>query len=279
METFPAAVARVALVGDRSPHVRAHQRIPAVLDALREHDGLIIDAYWVATDDAEHDDAHDDGGSLPGFDGIWVLPGSPYRSMEGALTAVRHAREGQIPYLGSCGGFQHAMLEFARDVAGLPGAGHAEYGAAGEDPLIVPLDCSLVGHELSVRVQAGSLAERILGCDRTVERYHCSYGLNPAYLDLLRAHGMRFTGEAGGGDVRIAELPAHPFFLATLFQPELAPCEPRPHPIIRAFARAAVARASARIGAPAPSDVPAPGNVPASAGAAVGPAGARTASS
>lgn len=264
METFlPDAVARVALVGDRSPHVRAHQRIPALLEALREHDGLIVDAYWIATDDAEHDDA-----GLPGFDGIWVLPGSPYRSQAGALTAIRYAREGQIPYLGSCGGFQHAMLEFAHDVAGLSGAGHAEYGDAGENPLIVPLKCSLVGHELSVRVQAGSLAERILGCDRTVERYHCSYGLNRAHLDVLRAHGMRFTGVADDGDVRIAELPAHPFFLATLFQPELAPCEPRPHPIIRAFARAAVAHASGQVGpgAAAPSDVPVPGNVATAAG-------------
>lgn len=261
MELFPpAAVARVALIGDRSPHVRAHQRIPALLDALREHEGLVLDAYWIATDDAERDD-----GALAGFDGIWVLPGSPYRSMDGALTAVRYARKGRIPFLGSCGGFQHAVLEFARDVAGLPGAGHAEYGAGGENPLIVPLDCSLVGHELSVRVQAGSLAERILGCDRTVERYHCSYGLNPAYLDLLRAHGMRFTGAADDGGVRIAELPGHPFFLATLFQPELAPCEPRPHPIIRAFARAAGARAGADARVPEPGDVTYPAGVPTAA--------------
>jgi CTP synthase (UTP-ammonia lyase) len=247
METFrPDAVARVALVGDRSPQVRAHQRIPALLDALREHEGLVLDAYWVATDDAERDD-----GSLAGFDGIWVLPGSPYRSMEGALTAVRCAREGKIPFLGSCGGFQHAMLEFARNVADVPGGGHAEYDTDAENLIIVPLACSLVGHELAVHVQAGSLAERILGCDRTVERYHCSYGLNPAYRDLLRANGMRFTGKGDDGDVRIAELPEHPFFLATVFQPELAPCEPRPHPIIRAFARAAVARAGSAAGVPA----------------------------
>jgi CTP synthase (UTP-ammonia lyase) len=76
-----------------------------------------------------------------------------------------------------------------------------------------------------------------------VERYHCGYGLNPQYLDVLSAHGMRFTGH-DGPDVRIAELPGHPFFLSTLFQPELAIDDGRCHPIVRAFAYAAVAHAA-----------------------------------
>jgi len=234
METpSPAGPARLALVGDRSPHVRAHQRIPVLLDALRRHEGLALDSYWIPTEDAAGG-----GDSLAGFDGIWLVPGSPYRSMEGGLAAARRAREGLIPFLGTCGGFQHALLEFARTVAGAGNAAHAEYTPGEDELLIVPLACSLVGHELAVRVTPGSLAERALGTERTVERYHCSYGLNQAYLSVLRQHGMRFTGEDDDGEVRIAELPGHPFFLLTLFQPELAPAEPRPHPMIRAFARA-----------------------------------------
>jgi CTP synthase (UTP-ammonia lyase) len=241
----PTAPARLALVGDRSPHVRAHQRIRAVLDALRERDGLALDAYWIATPDAQRDPD-----ALAGFDGIWVTPGSPYESMEGAIAAVRCARVTPVPYLGTCGGFQHALLEFARDVCGLAGAGHAEYTPDGDDLVVVPLACSLAGHEVEVRMAPGSLAERALGAEATVERYHCSYGLNPAYLGLLRSHGMRFTGTDADGEVRAAELPDHPFFLATLFQPELAP-GPRPHPIVAAFARAVVANAAARAATPA----------------------------
>lgn len=238
LETFPTA--RVALVGDRSPSVRAHTRIPALLEALAQHDQLVLDAYWIPTEDAES------AGALNGFDAIWLVPGSPYRSEAGALAAPRSAREQGIPFLGTCGGFQHAVLEFARDVCGLTGVNHAENRPEAEDLLIVPLACSLVGHEGAVKVEVGSLAERVLGAERTVERYHCSYGTSPAYLDVLRAHGLRFSGVDEAGDVRVAELPGHPFFLATLFQPELTGDGTRPHPIIRALASAAVERANKR---------------------------------
>ncbi|GLW32476.1 CTP synthase C-terminal region-related (seleno)protein [Actinoplanes regularis] len=230
----------IALVGDRSPTVRAHTRIPLVLDALRESEGLDLDVYWVPTPAAEDPEA------LRGFDGIWLVPGSPYRSEAGGVAAARAARVEGIPFLGTCGGFQHAMLEFARDVCGLTTALHTENGSpAGSTgaELIVPLACSLAGHEAAVELTPGSLAERLLGTARTVERYHCSYGLSPAYLDLLTSRGLRFTGHDESGEVRVAELPGHPFYLATLFQPELA--SEAPHPLIRGFAQAVVRNSAA----------------------------------
>lgn len=233
--------ARVALVCDRSPGVLAHARIPGLLAALAEREQLVLDAYWIPTGDAESADG------LDRFDAIWLLPGSPYRSEAGAVRAVRIAREQGIPFLGTCGGFQHALLEFARDVCGLA-VGHAENQPEAEDPLIVPLACSLVGHEGAVVLEPGSLAERVLGVERSVERYHCAYGAGPRHLDLLRAHGLRFSGSDEAGEVRIAELPGHPFFFATLFQPELAGDGTRPHPVIRALAAAAVRHAAAHAG-------------------------------
>jgi CTP synthase (UTP-ammonia lyase) len=230
--------AAIALVGERSAHVRAHTRIPILLEALRHQDGLALDAYWVSTDEAETT-------RLDAFDGVWLLPGSPYRSEAGAVHAVRVAREQAIAFLGTCGGFQHALLEFARNVCGHPDVAHAENTPDADPAMIIALACSLAGHEGAVRLTAGSLVERILGVERAVERYHCSYGLHPDYVDVLADHGMRFTGHDDTGAVRIAELPDHPFFLATLFQPELATVEgARAHPIIRAFAEAAVAHAA-----------------------------------
>lgn len=231
----------VALVGDRSPSVRAHARIPQLIDALRRRDGIVLDPYWIPSEEAER--------GLDGFDGIWVVPGSPYRSADGAIAAARTARERQIPFLGTCGGFQHALLMLARDLAGIADAAHAEYGPRGE-LVIVELECSLVGHEGAIAYAPGSLMRRIMGVERSVERYHCSYGLDSAYRQALADAGVRFSAHDDAGDVRALELPGHPFFLGTLFQPELAGDATRAHPVVRAFAHAC-ARQPAPAAAPA----------------------------
>ncbi|GAA3206733.1 CTP synthase C-terminal region-related (seleno)protein [Actinocorallia longicatena] len=229
--------ARIALVGNRSENIRAHARVPRMIQALADRDQLVLDAYWIPTEEAHQ--------GLEAFDGIWLLPGSPYRSETGAVAAVRTARENAIPFLGTCGGFQHAVLEFARNVCGLAGARNAESEpGATEDLVIVPLTCSLEGHETEVRIAPGSTAEALLGAERSIERFFCSYGLNNAYLPLLEAAGLRFSGRDTDGEVRVAELPGHPFFLGTLFQPELAGDGTRAHPILRGFASAAVAHSS-----------------------------------
>ncbi|WP_042374388.1 CTP synthase C-terminal region-related (seleno)protein [Streptacidiphilus neutrinimicus] len=240
--TTNTAAPRIALVGDRSPEVRSHQRVPQLAAALLDRDALALDLYWTGTDEIDSPEA------LRGFDGVWLLPGSPYRSEAGALHAARAARENGIPFLGTCAGFQHALLEFARDVCGLAEAAHAENDPDAEHPLIAPLACSLVGHELPITLLPGSLAERLLGAESSVERYHCSYGLHPDFPARLSAHDLVLSGHDAAGDPRIVELPqaTHPFFLATLFQPELAGDGTRPHPFVEAFARAATEHAQVR---------------------------------
>src|ERR1044072_5822437 len=104
--------AKLALVGDRSPSVRAHTRIPLLIDALRRRDGLVLDPYWIPSAHAR---------DLDDFDGIWVVPGSPYKDAENVIAGVTTARERENPFLGTCGGFQHAILELARNLAGIEG--------------------------------------------------------------------------------------------------------------------------------------------------------------
>ena len=229
--------ARIALVGDRSANVRAHARIPGLIDALLRRDSVALDPYWIATPDAVEAD-------LAGFDAIWIVPGSPYESAEGAIRAARVAREEKIPLLGTCGGFQHALLEYARDVCGLVEVENAEVTPEAEHQLIVPLECSLMGHEEAVMIAPGTLAARICGAARRVERYHCNFGLNAEYLEALTDGGLRFTGFDDTGNVRIMELPGHPFFIGTLFQPELQGDGTQPHPIIAALGAAAARHAA-----------------------------------
>ena len=230
-------ISRIALVGDRSANVRAHARIPVIIDALLAREGIALDPYWIATPDVGESD-------LGGFDAIWAVPGSPYESAEGAIAAIRIAREQRIPFLGTCGGFQYALLEYARDVCGLAEVENAEVTPGASAYLIVPLECSLMGHEEAVMIVPGTLAAGISGPGRRTERYHCSYGLNPEYLEALTGSGLRFSGFDDSGQVRIMELPGHPFFIGTLFQPELQGDGSQPHPVIRAFAMAAAERAA-----------------------------------
>jgi CTP synthase (UTP-ammonia lyase) len=245
----------LALVGDRSPSVRAHGRIPLLIDALRRRDGLVLDPYWIPSTEAE---------DLTGFDGIWVVPGSPYEDPDKVVDAIKVAREQEIPFLGTCGGFQHAILELARDLAGIEGASHAEYEAA--DPrvwpsgpysppnepagrgsaVIVELECSLVGHEGPIRYTPGTLIARIAGVERSLERYHCAYGIATPYIERLEQAGVIFGAYDEDGAPRALELDDHPFFLGTLFQPELAGDGNRAHPVIRAFAEAVATSRIAR---------------------------------
>jgi CTP synthase (UTP-ammonia lyase) len=108
--------------------------------------------------------------------------------------------------------------------------------------VIVPLECTLVGHEGVIRYTPDTLIARIAGVDQRLERYHCSYGIAPAFVAALEQAGVVFGAHDEDGAPRALELPGRPFFLGTLFQPELAGDGTRAHPVIRAFAEAVVSR-------------------------------------
>src|ERR1043166_1777744 len=127
----------IALVGDYSPLVVAHRAIPIALDLAQRANDVEVAWRWVPTREI-HDAARD----LIDFAAIWVVPASPYENMDGVLAAIRLAREIKRPFLGTCGGFQHALIEFARNVAGLGAADHAETNPAGSVLVVAPLACS-----------------------------------------------------------------------------------------------------------------------------------------
>lgn len=233
---------RLALVGDRSPSVQAHQRIPALIDALTTAAGPAIEVYWL------HSTAVSDPADVAGFDGVWVIPGSPYRSTDGVLAAIRAARTRRIPFLGTCGGFQYLLLEFARDVCGLTAVDNLEQNPDAADALIVPLECSLLGEESAVLIEPGTVAAAAMGPGPTTERYFCRYGLNADYLATLQSHGLVVSGRDERGDVRVAELPGHPFCVGSLFQPELSSDPTWVHPLIVGFAAAVRSHAAVMAG-------------------------------
>ncbi|MGO4881863.1 MAG: CTP synthase [Bryobacteraceae bacterium] len=205
---------RVALIGDYDKSVIAHQAIP---QALRLAAGAqqSIESVWIHT--ASIRDAAAD---LAGFDGIWCVPASPYASMEGALNAIRYARESRRPFLGTCGGFQHAIVEYARNVCGLREASHAETHPGAAVLVVSRLACPLVEETEEIVLQDGGKLKSAYGVERITEGYRCNYGLNREYETLLFRNGLRPTAHTLRGEVRAVELTSHPFFVATLFQHE-----------------------------------------------------------
>jgi len=226
---------RIGLIGDRNLEVRAHVAIPRALDLAGHGLPRPLEPVWLPTITLTHDIE----AKLASLSGLWCVPNSPYASMDGALSGIRLAREQKVPFLGTCGGFQHALIEYARNVLGMNEADHAESNPRAAVPLVSPLSCSLAGASGMIRFTPGSRAARLYGRDRATEEYQCSFGLNPEYRSRLEGGDLKVTGVDDSGEVRIVELDKHPFFVATLFQPELSAFRSVPHPIIRAFVEAA----------------------------------------
>ncbi len=220
----------IALVGDFSERHAAHRAIPLALGLARDRLGADVGWEWVPTRsiaDAPRD--------LAGFSAVWVVPASPYENTAGALGAIRLAREGNLPFLGTCGGFQHALIEFARNAAGIADADTAETCPGGANLVVTPLSCSMVEKSGALRFEPGSLLATAYGGTQAREEYRCNYGFNSAHRSALESKGLRFTAWDEGGDPRGAEIASHPFFAGVLFQPERAALRGDLSPLVLAF--------------------------------------------
>ena len=226
----------IAVVADFNP---ANETLVATNEAIRHCATALrlnVAAEWIGTETVIEPET---SRRLRKAGGIWIGPASPYKSMEGALAAIRLAREHHIPLLGTCGGFQHIILEFARNVLGIVDAEHEETKPGAARLFISRLACSLVGRSMTITLQPDSLIARAYGCTRVQEQYRCNFGVNPDYVDLLRSSALRIVGSDDEGVVRAVELASHPFFIGTLFLPQHSSTAASPHPLISAFLTAA----------------------------------------
>ncbi|HLZ63678.1 MAG TPA: hypothetical protein VKR06_42650 [Ktedonosporobacter sp.] len=230
------AMIRIGLIGEYREEVTAHIAIPRAL-ALAAHD---LDYYyeieWLPTPMLELDAEQ----KLAGYQALWFVPATPYASMDGALRAIRFAREQRIPTLGTCGGCQHMIIEYARNVLGMLEADHAEEHPDAPLLLITPLACSNTEITTTCQLLPGSRVATIYGVPEVTEQYGtCNYGPNAQFWPVLEQGGLHVTGRDSNGDARIIEIDQHPFFIGTLFQPERSALRNVAHPLIKAFLSAA----------------------------------------
>ena len=219
----------IGLLGDLDLAKPTHRELHAAVAMLP--DG--VDARWIHS-------ASDEARALDGLDGLWVMPGSPYADADAVEAAIAWALESGTPFLGTCSGFQYALVVVARELAGIASAAHAEVAPDAEQHVVVPLACSLIGQEREVRPLPGTRLASIVGTEPFIGFHWCGYGLDDSFAGALEAAGVVISARAPDAGVEGIELPGHPFFVGTLFQPQMGSTEGRPlHPLITAFLDAA----------------------------------------
>lgn len=223
---------RIGLVGDYNPDVTAHRAIPAAVEIASTDLGCPASISWVYSQEIPNVELRE-------FSGFWCIPASPYREKGNVLDVIAFARRNNIPFLGTCGGYQHAALEFARNELGYVGADNSEENPETRMPLISALTCRLRNEAAKIILNRDSKLFQIYGGDVVSETYNCGFGVNPDYLDIFCGSDMQFTGFDVDGDPRALELKCNNFFVGTAFQPERSAFLGKPHPIIKSFLRAA----------------------------------------
>ena len=212
----------IGLLGDDRGH-RSHQELNALVPQLQAQFGVA--ASWVPTDSDV---------DVTAFDGIWLVPGSPYADDAAVIDALRTVRTSGIPFLGTCGGMQYAVLEYLRNELGRD-ATHAESDGERGDNAVVALTCSLYGKEAVVTPVDGSRFASWVS--RPFSGMHfCNYAPSAESVAVLQEAGVVVgaTGEDAGAEV--LEWPDHPFYVASMFQPHIGALAGGPvHPLVAAF--------------------------------------------
>ncbi|KIZ50687.1 hypothetical protein UM91_10230 [Pseudomonas oryzihabitans] len=226
----------IVLLGDQDPSIVAHQAIPQALALTATALGVTLRTRWLPTVEAD--------GALADCDGLWCVPGSPYRHREGVLATLRTAREQRIPFLGTCGGLQYALLEYVQSVLGWTDAAHGEDDPSASRAVLTPLSCARIEVQNQLRLLPGSRLAEAAGAKRVEATYRCRFGVNPAYLPALLDAGWRVLAWDEEGLPAAFELTTHPCYFGTLYQPEREALAGRVPAVVRAWLEAMIAARS-----------------------------------
>lgn len=222
---------KIAIIAEYNPSFEPHIATERALNHSAKKLNIPIDYDWISTENL-------DEGIFEIYHGIWVGPGSPYKNMAKTISVIKYARENNIPLLGTCGGFQHVILEIAQNILGFKDAEHAEYDPYGSKLFISELSCSLAGRQMKLSLIKDSKVADLYGEIEVNEKYYCNFGVNPEYIIELKKAPIEITGSDSEGEIRIVEIPTNKFFIATLFVPQARSTAKKPHPLINGFLKA-----------------------------------------
>lgn len=236
---------RIGILGDFNPEFRSHRATNDSLQHAAQRLGFTLESEWLPTPSL----LNPEPGKLESFDGLWASAGSPYKSFEGMLKGIEFARVHDWPFLATCGGFQYTLIECARNVLGIQDATTAEEDPGARNIVIYPVACAvpnraqnapkLSGVVPKIQLRPGSYLARYYGQDAIEEEFFCNYEVNPDFEWTAMEAGFPVVARGSQQECRAIESPAHLFFIATLFQPQLTSHPEKPHPLVVAFVEAA----------------------------------------
>jgi CTP synthase len=254
----PTETVDIAMVGKYVDLTESYKSLSEALKHAGVHTKSQVNIHYVDSEEIDRDGAE----SLRSMDAILVPGGFGKRGVEGKIKAVRFARENNIPYLGICLGMQIALIEYARDVAGMAGANSTEFNAETEFPVVALID-EWVNHDGKIETRdensnmggtmrlggqqcdllPGSLAARVYGAEHIVERHRHRYEVNNYYVKRLEAAGLKISGLSAGHEklVETVELADHRWFFGCQFHPEFTSTPRDGHPLFTAYIQAALA--------------------------------------
>ncbi|MBL8492218.1 MAG: CTP synthase, partial [Rhodocyclaceae bacterium] len=258
----PAATVEIAFVGKYVDLTESYKSLTEAISHAGMHTRSRVNIHFIDSESIERDGT----GVLERMDAILVPGGFGKRGTEGKIAAIRYARENSVPYLGICLGMQLAVVEFARDVAGMAGAHSTEFDKDTPFPVIGLIhewldregrvekrdENSDLGGTMRLggqvcKLAEGSLARQVYGKAEIMERHRHRYEVNNTLLARLEAAGLKVSGRAPGTDLcEMVELPGHPWFVGCQFHPEFTSNPRTGHPLFKAFVEAALTQRAAR---------------------------------
>ena len=235
----------IGIIGDFNPEKPSHITTDAALKHAADSLSLDIKPEWLGTGNLRRKSVKD---TIRQYQGLLAAP-TPYFFVDGAIKGIKLAREMNIPFLGTCGGYQYALLEFARNVAGMTNAAHTELAPKTDMPLLIKITCAVdktKGRQVprmqgtfDINLAPETEAFKFYDKTKISESYSCSYELNPEYEGRLIESGLIISGRDDNGKARIFEVHNKRFFMGTGFLPQLNSSPAAPHPLITAFLKAA----------------------------------------
>lgn len=224
----------IAIIGEYDSNKKTHPLLNQSLDWLKEK--YNFEYEWVGTQKVEIEGEN----ILKKYSGIWSASGTPFVSNIGVYSSIKYARENNIPHLGTCGGFQHTIIEYAKNVIGIENATSEEYDNGSNGLVINKLSCLIKGTEMEVLIDENSKTFNLVKSKIVKEEYFCNYGINHAFEELLQENNMVFSGKDANGEVRIIELSSNDYFISTLFVPHAKSTQEKIHPIIEEFIKISI---------------------------------------